>query len=246
MYITVCATLVGLVAEPSWTWALYVCAPIFLVMLTMYCQVVIFKAWNWKLLHSKLDWVYLGTVCLLSGFFTTTTAHQLQLMFGLAMLAAQLPTLLIKIFASRLRPVVADALWLNAKIVPRIVHIHKFVDTPKEARESFPSGDAVGAGVFYGIIACHTQNPLWILPTLFTLFGRVYFWAHHVGDVSVGCGLGLGAAYLLHVLCAGTVLTIWHLAGSLPPFIIAYRSMSKFRGTTHPNATPTEVAKKVS
>jgi membrane-associated phospholipid phosphatase len=156
-------------------------------------------------------------------------------MFGLAMLAAQLPTLMIKIFSSRLRPVIAEAHWLNVNSTPRLVHIHKFVDTPKEARESFPSGDAVGAGVFYGVLAYHTQNFLWMIPVLFTLFGRVYFWAHHLGDVSAGCGIGMGVAYLLHVLCGSTILTIWHLAVSLPPFIVAYSSLSKYRGRSHPH-----------
>lgn len=232
MYVTVCAALIGLAADPSWEWV-GVSAGIFLVMLVMFCQVVIFKSWNWKLLRSRLDFVYLGVFCVLSKLFASSRAHQAMLLFGLTMLAAQLPTLVVKIFSSRVRPVIAEKDWLNTTTTPRLVPIHKFVDNPKEARESFPSGDAVGAGVFYGVIAFFTQNLLWLLPVFITLFGRVYFWAHHIGDVSVGGALGVAVAALLHLLCGGVELTIWHFAVSLPPFLVCYSKLAKLRGGHH-------------
>jgi len=181
----------------------------------------------------QLGFAYLAAIVLVSST-ASSRANQAQLKFALCMLIAQLPTLALKIVSKRLRPVVADAHWLNVVTVRRLLGVHESVNTPKEARESFPSGDAVGAGVFYGVLACSTDSSLWLIPVVITLFGRVYFWAHHIGDVSVGCIIGLSVSYVLHAIVGDMVLTLWHFLGVLAAFMLVWHSLSKLRGKVHP------------
>eukprot|EP00802_Teleaulax_amphioxeia_P021355 Tamp_21708.p1 GENE.Tamp_21708~~Tamp_21708.p1 ORF type:complete len:314 (+),score=39.74 Tamp_21708:48-989(+) len=63
--------------------------------------------------------------------------------------------------------------------------------------ESFPSGDAAGAGGFGYTLLLFTGNPLWLMVTIAACFGRVFLHVHHVLDVSVGAFVGVYTAYLL-------------------------------------------------
>lgn len=76
------------------------------------------------------------------------------------------------------------------------------LDRP-DCLESFPSGDAAGAGAFGYSVMLFTGNPLWLVATLAGCFGRVFLHVHHLLDVTVGAFLGFAAAYHLDWLIEG-------------------------------------------
>ena len=67
------------------------------------------------------------------------------------------------------------------------------------AYASFPSGDAAGAAAFAVSAFWLSMNPLWLLCAPLSAFGRMYFHAHHLLDVSVGVGIGALVTAGLHV-----------------------------------------------
>jgi membrane-associated phospholipid phosphatase len=114
-----------------------------------------------------------------------------------------IPVALLKPSAARGRPACQEDCGtvkaaMNAKhlaILPRLFQ--------HDSQASFPSGDAAGAmAVMYSVGRCGGGNSLAIALICVTLSatGRMYWQAHHLGDVVVGVGLALLCCWLLEQL----------------------------------------------
>ena len=66
------------------------------------------------------------------------------------------------------------------------------------AHASFPSGDAAGAAVFAASAFLLSGKALWLLIAPLASFGRMYFHAHHLLDVSVGVLIGFVVTVVLN------------------------------------------------
>ncbi|CAK0881894.1 unnamed protein product [Prorocentrum cordatum] len=111
---------------------------------------------------------------------------------------AGLATLPPKRLFRRKRPIVALASQVTQR---RSVLLGKYMDTllsENQRMESHPSGDtavmAANAVVLWAIVGGDTAFPVAVAATLTCGFGRMYFWAHHLLDVTVGGALGLAVA----------------------------------------------------
>jgi len=62
---------------------------------------------------------------------------------------------------------------------------------------SFPSGDSAEAGCWGACVAIATNSKWPLLATPLTMFARVYYGAHYVGDTIVGAALGASVAILV-------------------------------------------------
>ena len=96
--------------------------------------------------------------------------------------------------------------------------------------EAFPSGDVASAAAFSATLVLLGGGPgMWAF-TVLSALGRIYFHAHHLLDVMVGCLVGA-----ITVFAADKVLPIvhWtavHAASSVLVFVIAMRAMKKQKG----------------
>jgi len=59
---------------------------------------------------------------------------------------------------------------------------------------SFPSGDSAEAGCWGACVAIASKSNWPFFATPLTMFARVYYGAHYVGDTIVGAGLGASVA----------------------------------------------------
>jgi len=109
--------------------------------------------------------------------------------------AVQLLCHVIKLLVSRRRP--CAVLRGELTKVPRRFRLADHLREGKAAIHSFPSGDVAGAGVFGAIMALITGQSAWLVIVAVTGFGRMYFHAHHLLDVVVGAGLGIGIVCLV-------------------------------------------------
>ena len=73
--------------------------------------------------------------------------------------------------------------------------------------ESFPSGDVAGAMVFGGVVYEHEFGISFLCICLDVALGRMYFWAHHLFDVSVGALIAAVCCTILIPLSDGKILT---------------------------------------
>eukprot|EP00299_Pterocystis_sp_00344_P010962 c5038_g1_i1.p1 GENE.c5038_g1_i1~~c5038_g1_i1.p1 ORF type:complete len:272 (+),score=12.60 c5038_g1_i1:39-854(+) len=113
--------------------------------------------------------------------------------------------LLLKTLIPRTRPMCAlkDHLDLSRRH-PLLRHYIKSVGLRSET-ESFPSGDAcIAASFCLTAFSCTNIGWIWMF-ALFAMFGRVYFWAHHLGDVIVGAVIGVAVAAVILLLVPHTM-----------------------------------------
>jgi len=131
-------------------------------------------------------------------------------------LLSQIVALQLKTLAHRKRPGLCDSLQSELKKVRRHFPELTYMNASGYAVfESFPSADAAGAMIFSCALslaiknndddddddnssAAATSNWVYIF-VIITSFGRMYYWAHHLLDVLVGCMI----PYLIHELYIG-------------------------------------------
>ena len=104
-------------------------------------------------------------------------------------LLTQLVVLFLKLVCRRLRPALArpSSHASLRRLLPSITFVGK---KGYMVFESFPSGDAAGATVFAIVLSDLLGGPWWpYLLAVGSAFGRIYFFAHHIGDVAVGAAL---------------------------------------------------------
>jgi len=104
-----------------------------------------------------------------------------------------------KVFGRRMRPGVALSRELQK--VPRAIPALNYLDIKgSTVFESFPSGDAAGAAVFSSaLVATASWSPYYACVFAgLSAFGRVYLFAHHVFDVSVGMAIAVACSKLLN------------------------------------------------
>ena len=127
----------------------------------------------------------------------------------------QLPIVYIKLIAGRRRPCAVPYRngtggldKVKRTVVGKYMSLH--LQLGRSAIESFPSGDAAGAGAFGAALVLITGNYMWLLATVLGSFGRVYFHAHHLLDVVFGASVGVVVTYSLNSAIPWQTFTWMH------------------------------------
>jgi len=98
--------------------------------------------------------------------------------------------------------------------------------------ESFPSGDAAGAMVFSCVLKEVTGSNWSYLIAVIASYGRMYLFAHHLLDVTVGC---LIAKVCTDWIMRGRMIGGWlsldivHVLVAIPVFIVYFAKVTKLR-----------------
>ena len=140
-----------------------------------------------------------------------------------------------KVFTRRLRPgsCMEEELMKVQRELPPLNYIGK---TGHTVFESFPSGDAAGAmclsAAAYAITG-YTQR--WVFAFGFlSAFGRMYFFAHHFGDVSVGIGIAAAVVFAADAVLSWETFGVFHFCFLFPVFVLFYGQISKFKKDVPP------------
>jgi membrane-associated phospholipid phosphatase len=174
--------------------------------------------------------------CVLLRLVTTSATARGAAYFHLAAwFLSIIPVLGLKGAARRRRPVVCpkEAVGVSVAVaqsrkalqsIPRMLH--------EDGNASFPSGDVAGAVSFaYPLVMCGGSAPLAAACVALSAFGRVYWQAHHLLDVTCGGLISLGACALLEAglaasanqsadLPACTLAARWHVAAALVSLVV--------------------------
>ena len=138
--------------------------------------------------------------------------------------------LLVKARAGRVRPGVCAALGPRlARARRRLPQITFVGMSGPTCIESFPSGDAAGAAVFaYALRAFGGwSRAAAALVAAGAAFGRLYLFAHHLGDVAAGAAIALATGVALDAWAAP--LGLAHVAFGVPAFAAAYALATRLR-----------------
>jgi len=88
-------------------------------------------------------------------------------------------------------------LFLRHRPNPRTLSYRYFNLRKSLKNHSFPSGDSAEAGCWSVSIALSLSSLIPLIAFPFTMFARVYYGAHYVGDTLVGASLGCSVAVLV-------------------------------------------------
>lgn len=144
---------------------------------------------------------------------------------------AQILNQTIKVRAARRRPLVVE------EIEPRLSKVRRHFPSVKAmlsrgetSRESFPSGDTVGAACFSCVLYI-IKAPTWTYGLgLVTAFGRMYFHAHHFLDVSIGYVIGWMVPWGLNQLGLGVdYFDVHHTALILVASLGYFKILQRFK-----------------
>lgn len=69
-----------------------------------------------------------------------------------------------------------------------------------EKNNAMPSGDSAQSALFCTLLALQFGQPRLLLGIPATMFGRVYFGCHWIGDTMVGASIGAVIALTVHTL----------------------------------------------
>ena len=205
-------------------------------------------------LHRFARWIFYGPVVIgLSPIIGTLLlyhapcsykARQIGYFQICAKLVGVIPTAILKPYVKRHRP----AAWVlhtdsDLFLQKAAREKHYFVLTKLfslDAFQSMPSGDAAGAiACMYSLLFSQEEQPIHIIIfawtcVLLSCIGRVYWLAHHVGDVFMGVITSLSACWVLEqTLCTnGTCHDIDHFTplivhGILLAIVILTRYLNK-------------------
>jgi membrane-associated phospholipid phosphatase len=150
--------------------------------------------------------------------------------FAFSTLFTQIFIVVLKRGACRTRPCMRP---FPAPLPVRSPPLSAFVSSTKHAKESFPSGDAAEAVIFAATLYRHGR-PLWLCISIVLLSasGRVYFHAHHLGDVIAGVSIaGIGCAVTSLLVTAE--LDWWVLPVTLAAFIGLEKVIRKLSAHRH-------------
>mmetsp|Transcript_16501 Transcript_16501/g.34051 ORF Transcript_16501/g.34051 Transcript_16501/m.34051 type:complete len:301 (-) Transcript_16501:70-972(-) len=144
----------------------------------------------------------------------------------------QLWVLWLKFVCRRMRP--AHAMTEELKSHKRRLPKMTFLGTKGyTVFESFPSGDAAGGMVAsLALIDAIPGVGYWgYALAVGASFGRMYFFAHHVLDVSVGCGIACVCTEALKTVGRAHDFEygIWHAVAGMVLFILGYKQLCKMR-----------------
>lgn len=185
---------------PTW-WCLLVALPL-LAVLALWTFVLKGHLWAIRIFYGPT----LGALSPLGGVALLmllpdeeTEARQVAQFQIAAWSAAVIPVAILKPLVARCRPCYGDggcdASEKHLSVLPLLFR--------RDGRASFPSGDTAGAmAVAYPLIRCGSDGMLMFGLACVTLscMGRMYWKAHHLGDVLAGVGLAWGACRVLEEL----------------------------------------------
>lgn len=214
--------------EHKMIWTCGVCVPLFLYLFMRW--VVLIRQGDHYPMYSTTYLPYmlgtllavLATARIMFGF--TDHGIALPCFYVSSYLFTQVFVVILKTFARRVRPGIALSAQLNgtSRYLKTLNYHNKKGYT---VFESFPSGDVAGAMVFSHTIAIATGSSTW--PYVFacmSAFGRMYFFAHHLGDVSVGALFAWIVTNSVHAVVGWQNVTILHAFAICIPsrFLINY------------------------
>ena len=144
---------------------------------------------------------------------------------------SMVPVLGLKKFANRRRPVACDHVHLGSKIATyattgkQLANITSMLRA-HDTNASFPSGDVAGAVAFAYPLFASTSSMRWhiivgVLCIALSAFGRMYFLAHHLLDVTVGGACAAAACLLCEFMVNGiSAAKFWHPVAALAVLVI--------------------------
>mmetsp|Transcript_83569 Transcript_83569/g.162537 ORF Transcript_83569/g.162537 Transcript_83569/m.162537 type:complete len:286 (+) Transcript_83569:92-949(+) len=136
--------------------------------------------------------------------------------FAFSSLLTQILIVVVKRGACRTRPCIRS---FSPSLPVRCAPLSLFVSSSKYAMESFPSGDAAEAVVFAATLFRYSR-PLWlcVAVVLLSASGRVFFHAHHFGDVFAGIIIATITCTATSLLLT-TELEWWVLVAAVGAFV---------------------------
>eukprot|EP00939_MAST-03C_sp_MAST-3C-sp1_P002147 g2147.t1 len=193
-------------------WAGVVCVPLFLALL--YRWICLVRAGNHYPMYDAKRMPYYLAAVFAACELAPLSKHGLSLpcFYVSAYLFTQIFVLALKYTARRMRPGICLEMKLNRtkRYLPTLNYKGKKGAT---VLESFPSGDVAGAAVFSYVLFIVTGNYASFAFAFASAFGRMYFWAHHLGDVVVGFAFGCAGPALLHRLVGWEQWTVFYGVG---------------------------------
>merc|ERR1711920_129885 len=104
-------------------------------------------------------------------------------------------------------------------------NLPRYYSAASEAHKSFPSADATEAVVLFGTMAVARGGGtawLWLLFALIPCFGRVYFHAHYLLDVTAGFCIGTCAvvSVIAYLQIVGRNAAIWDCLPAVGAFLL--------------------------
>lgn len=178
----------------TFLWTMLVCVPTFIVLLVRWVRVLLagdhHPMYSTKLVP-PLVLALLGSLQFFHWFdHMTTHGSAVPYFYISSWFLTQTVVSALKICVGRMRPGIALAESLRQ--VPRHLACLNYRGSKGvTVFESFPSGDAAGAMAFSTalfVITGRQHLSAFVFAGL-SAFGRMYFWAHHIGDVSAGMAI---------------------------------------------------------
>lgn len=151
-----------------------------------------------------------------------------------AWFSAEAVVVALKAIVGRQRPGVALAAELGG--VPRALPSLTYLCAGGEtATQSFPSGDATGGAVFATCLtlSAGTSGRAACGYAVLVALGRMYLWAHHLGDVTAGCLIGVLSTAMLDAGLGAQNFGLVHLTASVGVIVPVYLSRSTLKRCTN-------------
>lgn len=210
------------------TWLLFVCIPFFLIMLAYYTYLL--RQGDHHPFYTTSYLVPLLGVVLGGTYFCSPKLGVAAPVFYLcSYFLTQIFILVGKVRGQRLRPGVSSLKHKLSKVNRAIPTLNYLDALGYTVFESFPSGDAGGAMCFSYSLFLITNNPWSFVFAALSAFGRMYFWAHHLGDVIVAMSISACATSFLFNVVGSASLAVFgwvHAAIAVPSFVILYKKLS--------------------
>ena len=168
-----------------------------------------------------------AVVWALAPVISTRAGYGPAALFAVSWTLGQFLCHMLKFTGGRLRPIAHFDL---SSVRREFKELRYLFATGQTALESFPSADATGAGSFTASLWFY-GFPWYVcgVPGLASTFARVYFHAHHVGDVSIGFTIGfLGHAALFYAF-GDRSLGAPHVFAAAAAFIASHVASKRFK-----------------
>ncbi|KAJ1638076.1 hypothetical protein T492DRAFT_946261 [Pavlovales sp. CCMP2436] len=219
--------LIAAVAEPGNTRLAAVAVAIFVGALVAFCLVVTGRA-DRELLWWKPP-VFVLTSVGIARLLSPTAVHIVSFYvacWGYAVLSG---SLLKTVFARRRPCISVEGCELLDEL--RLLPLHEHLCAGYTAIESFPSGDACGGAVASSALYLATGGVSWLvwLPMLFSMYGRMYIWAHHLLDVVAGAVVGVAISFALNRVCPWREFSLLQLLICMGIFTLGRKGIVKLR-----------------
>jgi len=144
------------------------------------------------LLHI-LPIVFTLIICIVSYLVDPESSRDI-LLYIISLIVAVLPTLILKVYCKRVRPISYDDFDLSK----RMPYFRRYYSNLRNKEpNSFPSGDVTVSSCLSVSVSMVIGNYWSLFYILVSAWGRIYYGAHHVTDVIVGGIFGSSSAFFV-------------------------------------------------